>query len=396
MSVAKFLYVANSICAGLVLTGGGARAAYQVGVLRALADITRGESTPFRIVTGVSAGAINTYAVAAHADDFATAVESLSTTWRTLSPENVYRTDARSLFSIGARWIGELSGGGLLGAARSNHLLDTSPLRALLHKRLANARIQHHLATGRLRGVALTATNYETGTAITFYDGADDIEPWTRSSRIGRRESLTVDHVLASSAIPIFFPPVRIGSSFYGDGCIRLNAPISPAIHLGADRVLAVGIRYLRSGFQLSELNGSLKGDPLSLAEIGGVLLNAVFLDSLESDVERLERINATLSLISPEQRTRLSYPLRKIPILVMRPSRDLGRLAARQSRRFPRTLRYLLRGIGATGERGWDLLSYLAFEPTYVSLLMELGFYDTLTRRAEVEAFFEARALAA
>jgi NTE family protein len=256
--------------------------------------------------------------------------------------------------------------------------------------------VARHLASGQLRAVAVTATNYHTGSAVTFFDGAKDIEPWVRRGRLGRRERLSLDHVLASSAIPVFFPPVSVAGTFFGDGCVRLTAPLSPAIHLGAQRIVAIGIRYARSPMETTSLNLPVFQTPPTLSEIGGVLLNAVFLDSLDSDVERTERINATQALLTEDQRARSQQPLRQIPLLVLRPSRDLGRLAIEQYHRLPRTLRHLLAGIGATGERGWDLVSYLAFEPVYLETLMDLGYQDTYARRAEVETFFEADALAA
>jgi len=195
-------------------------------------------------------------------------------------------------------------------------------------------------------------------------------------------------HVLASAAIPIFFPPVRIKGVFYGDGCVRMNAPLSPAIHLGADRVLAIGVQNVPPVDLPPERARNVNREWLPPSEIAGVLLNAVFLDSLEADVERLERVNYTMQFIPPEQHGTNSQPLRAVPALVLRPSQDLGALAADQYDRFPRMLRYLLRGIGATGETGADLLSYLAFEPEYVNRLMDLGYADTMRRRLEIEAF--------
>jgi NTE family protein len=224
---------------------------------------------------------------------------------------------------------------------------------------------------------------------MSFFDGEPDIAPWLRSSRLGLREPLSVAHVMASSAIPMFFPPVSIDGAWFGDGCVRLSAPLSPAIHIGAQRLVAIGIRYARTPDETNALNRSGPRGRPTVSEISGVLLNAIFLDSLDSDVERMERINATLSLLSDEQYARMKHPLRSIPLLVLRPSRDLGSLAIEQYRRFPRTLRHLLRGIGASGESGWDLVSYLAFEPAYIERLMELGYDDTLSRRREVESFF-------
>ncbi len=371
---------------GLVLTGGGARAAYQVGALAALAELTR-EPTPFRVLTGVSAGAINSTTLAAYADDFVTGVTRLHETWTSLTPEKVYRTDPIALAMTGARWLRQLTGGARHGASM-NALLDTSPLASLLQARVPIGRIRAHVSSGVLTALAVTATSYRTGTAITFFEGAEGIEPWVRTGRIGTRAAITVDHVRASAAIPIFFPPVAIEGTDFGDGCVRLTAPLSPAIHLGADRLVAIGIRYMRSGFDTLTINQPSGEERARLADIGGVLLNAVFLDSLDADVERVDRINATLSLMSEEQHARHPQRLRQVPLLVLRPSRDLGRMASQQLGELPLTLRHLLKGVGASGERGWDLVSYLAFDPIYVKSLIELGYEDTRARRAEVEAF--------
>jgi NTE family protein len=373
---------------GLVLTGGGARAAYQVGALRAIAELRPG-STPFQVVAGTSAGAINSAAVAIHADDFQLGMSHLISTWRSLSPDQVYRTDIRSVASIGASWIRQLSAGGWLGPANVNALLDTTPLRGLLRRTLAMARIRDHVLAGRLIGAAVTATGYHSGTALTFYDGAPELAPWSRSARIGVRARLGVEHVLASSAIPIFFPPVTLSQGAFGDGCIRLSAPLSPAIHLGAQRILAIGVRYPRTPAEANAQAEPAAHAPTSIAQIVGVLLNAIFLDSLEADIERLERINATLALLSAEQRGRMTHPLRRIPLLVLRPSRDLGSLAVEEYHSLPITVRHLLKGIGATGESGWDLVSYLAFEQTYIERLLELGYRDTCARHADLAAFF-------
>lgn len=377
---------------GLVLTGGGARAAYQVGALRALGELYPGRS-PFQVVAGTSAGAINSSAVAIHADDFQQGMSLLTSTWKSLTPDQVYRTDIRSVASIGASWVRQLSSGGWLGSAKVNALLDTTPLRRLLRRTLAMPRIREHVLAGHLRGAAVTATGYQSGTALTFFEGAPEVEPWYRSTRVGVRSRLGVEHVLASSAIPIFFPPVTLRQGSFGDGCVRLSAPLSPAIHLGAERILAIGVRYCRTPEEARAETQAGSLGPTSIAQIAGVLLNAIFLDSLDADVERLERINATLALLHDEQRERMVHRLRRIPVLVIRPSRDLGSLAVEQYHSLPLTLRHLLKGIGATGESGWDLVSYLAFEQAYIERLMDLGYEDTYARRADVAAFFESGA---
>lgn len=375
---------------GLVLSGGGARAAYQVGAIRALADILGPGPCPFRVLAGLSAGAINGTAVAIGADDFPRTAERLACTWMSLSPDRVYRTDFPKLATLGLRWIKDIGSGGAIGRIRANHLLDTSPLRELLTREFDIDRLPEHFKTGLLRGVAVSATNYQTGTTITFYDGVPAIKPWVRPGRIALRERLRIDHVMASSAIPVFFPPIQIDGRFFGDGGIRMTTPTSPAIHIGAEKIVAIGVRYGRSQEQLVELNRVGRADTVAVSEIAGVLLNAVFLDALDNDVELLERINRTLAAISDEDRHRLAEPLRRIPCLALHPSQDLGHLASDQYNRFPAMLRYLLSGIGATGTSGWDLLSYLAFQPGYIGKLIELGYEDTVARRSEIEEFFD------
>ncbi len=373
---------------GLVLTGGGARAAYQVGVLRAIAEISQSKETPFNVISGVSAGAINAAYLMSRADQFQIATRGLWDLWTGLHSERVYRTDPASIASLGSKWLTTVGMGGLFSQKRANHLLSTEPLRELLGNELALEKIPEFIKKKTLRGVAFSATNYLTGTAITFFDGDASIANWVRSTRIGVRTNVTLDHVMASSAIPVFFPPARIEGALYGDGCIRLTSPVSPAIHLGADRILCIGIRYFRSEEQTVELNRSLKRDDLSIAEIGGVLLNAVFLDSLETDIERLERINRTLSLMTEEQKSKMASPLKSIPVMALRPSQDLGQLAQGTLKEFPGLIRFLLRGVGAKEDKGWDLVSYLAFEKAYTQQLAELGYTDTIRKKESVLEF--------
>jgi NTE family protein len=374
---------------GLVLTGGGARAAYQAGAIKALAELHGPGPTPFPVISGVSAGAVNGVSLAAGAEDFAHAAGRLAALWMDLTPDKVYRTDARRLLGVGSKWLRELGGGGLLGARDVNYLLDTSPLRDYLRRHLPVPRMRRHIRTGLLRGVAVSATNYFDATAVTFFDGHPEVQPWARATRIGVREHIKVDHVMASSAIPVIFPPVRLHGIHFGDGCVRLLSPLSPAIHLGATRLVAVGVRHQADGPRVPVRRTF---DALALSQIAGLLLNAVFLDSLEGDVERLERMNRTLAFVSAADRARLPESLRQIPILVLRPSRDLGELAHDQYRRFPGVMRYLLKGIGGSAEGGSDLLSYIAFEPVYVGRCLELGYQDTMSRRDEVEPFLAGK----
>ena len=369
---------------GLVLTGGGARAAYQVGALRALAELFGNGPLPFPVVCGVSAGAINGSSLAAEADDFPRAVKHLTDTWLSLTPEHVYRTDALSLVSIGSGWFRGLTAGGTQPPRRYNHLLDTSPLRELLGREIPFEAIRENVARGLVRGVAISATNYETGTSVTFFDGAPEMKPWARSRRMGVKTPITLDQVMASAAIPIFFPPVQVGGSWFGDGGVRLTAPMSPALHLGADRVLVIGIRHPRTAEETVVINEAAQRDDLPLSQILGVLMNAVFLDSLEPDIERVERVTEMLDTI---QRPADSH-LRPVHILLLQPSQDLAALASDQVMRFPRTLRFLLKGLGVSQKGGSDLLSYLAFEQQYIERLVTLGYDDTRARFEEIRGF--------
>lgn len=371
---------------GLVLTGGGARAAYQVGALKALAEILPGGPLPFDVVAGISAGAINGVAMACNAHSFVGGAGALHQTWADLTPDRIFRTGALKLAATSGRWMRDLGGGGLLGGNSINYLLDPSPLRRLLTEVLPLARLRRHLRAGRLSGVAVSATSYTTGAGVTWYEGNERIRPWQRATREGLRSRLTVDHVMASAAIPIFFPPVKVGEGYFGDGCVRQVYPMSPAIHMGAERILAISVRYLRPTPGSSAMPA---GEQPTLSQIAGVLLNAVFLDSLDIDLERLERINRTLAHVSDEAAAARELELRPVPVLSLHPSQDLGRLAGDEYHRFPAMLRYMLKGIGVTKDSGFDLLSYLAFEPVYVARVMELGYTDTLSRRDEVEAFF-------
>ena len=381
---------------GLVLTGGGARAAYQAGVLEGIAEILREttvqrqplEGSPFNVVAGISAGAINGVYLATRSSQFGAATQELGMLWRDLRPELVLRTDLRSLGVLGSRWVRDLSLGGMLGRTRSTHLLNTAPLQEFLLERMHFDQIQANLDAGFLRGVAVSATNYHTGTAITFYEGLDELEPWARSGRLGQAARLNLSHVLASSAIPLLFQPVRIGEAYYGDGGIRLGNPLSPAIHLGARRLLAIGIRYQRPAAQTRALNHvDLPLREITLADIAGVMLNAAFMDSLDSDIERLERINEALAAMTPEVAKR--QRVKSIPLLHILPSRDLGTLASTEFHKLPRMLRYLLRGIGASDLQGWDFLSYMAFDRAYTERLLELGYLDARSRRDDLLSFF-------
>lgn len=368
---------------GLVLTGGGARGAYQVGVLRWIARNYPDIHVP--ILTGVSAGAVNTAKIAAHPGTFRQAVEELDHLWRELTLDHVFRSDMGTLGGTAARMGLRLLAGGLVKPRSMQALLDTQPLRELLHETLATVHgeitgIDYNLERGRLSAVAIITTSYTTGQTVVWLKGKA-IQPWTRPQRRTEVGPITVEHIMASAALPIFFPAVRIGNEWFGDGGIRLAAPLSPALHLGADRILAVSTRYERS--QRESNVAEVVGYPPP-AQVLGVLLNAVFLDLVDQDSWRLESMNRLLEKLPPEKR----IGMRPIRFINVRPSRDLGELAAGYERRLPRSFRFLTRGLGTREQKSPDVLSMLMFDPEYLGKLIDMGDADAERRGEELHRF--------
>lgn len=384
---------------GLVLTGGGARAAYQVGVLKAIAQIRRGcleaaSPNPFPVITGTSAGAINACAMACRADDFDGAVDVLYEVWENFRAEQVYRSDSIGVIRTGAHWLTMLSLGWVVARwrrARPRSLLDNTPLEALLERLVSTERLHEVMRGGHLLGLAVTASSYGSGLHVTFYDAVHDVVPWARSQRIAVRDAIGVRHLLASSAIPFVFPAVSLDingrTEYCGDGSMRQAAPISAAVHLGAERILVVGAGRMHE--PPGERAGS--SEYPNLAQIAGHALSSIFLDALAVDVERLQRINSTLKLLTAQQRAATS--LRPIEVLVIAPSQRLDDIAAKHLGELPLPVRAMLRGIGVQGQgddaRGAALASYLLFEAPYTRELMALGVTDTMHRRDDVLRFF-------
>lgn len=379
----------------LFLAGGGARAAYQVGVLQAILSLLSeygwpARQNPFEIICGTSAGAINATALACRADHFEESVTHLLGIWRDLEVEQVYRADSIGVLRSGARWLSLLSFGWLLRkwhAQPPNSLLDNSPLVGLLHKMLDLPRLDQALNSGVLDALAVSASSYTGGNHVTFYQSARAIPSWRRAQRMSVQQQIGVDHLLASAAIPLIFPAVPLYCNdrceYFGDGSIREVAPVSPAIHLGATKILVIGSGHV-GGPQRNFAEYS--GYP-SLAQIAGHAMSSIFLDGLSVDLERIMRINATLSLLTAEQR--LHTPLRHVNLLAITPSVPLDSLASRHVGSLPLPIRTLLSTIGATERRGGALASYLLFEASYTRSLIELGQIDTLSRRDEVLRFF-------
>ena len=368
----------------LVLSGGGARAAYQAGFLRHLA-CQFPELAP-AILTGVSAGAVNAAFLAAHEGRFCDRVQRLSELWAGLRTGHVFSAGTSSVVRTTLRWGLRLMSGGHPSPA-TRGLVDTQPLRSLLTDVLhANGGglggIQRNLERGALKAVALTATSYSTGQSVTWVQGRQ-IETWERAHRRAVMDDLTVEHVMASSALPLFFPAVAVNGAWYGDGGIRLTAPLSPAVHLGADRILAISTRYART---VEEADRPVVDGYPPPAQVAGVLLNAIFLDLLDGDALRLDRINSLVEQVPPERRG----PMRHVDLLVLRPSGDLGQLANQFETQLPSALRFMTRGLGTKETRSNDLLSLIMFQPDYVHHLLDLGERDAKARARDIAAFLK------
>jgi len=374
---------------GLILSGGGARAAYQVGVLQGIADaLPNGAPNPFPIVCGTSAGAIDAVGLAARACDFRGAIAHMLRIWGQLHVGKIYRAGFFDILRTVAHWLLSLLHS---RPANSVSLLDNEPLARLISQCVDFSGIEKAVAAGSLDAVCITASGYASGQAVSFFQGKPELDAWCRARRFGARTQLAPAHVLASTAIPFLFCPIRIGDEYFGDGSMRQLAPFSPALHLGAERVLAITVGRSVPDTSISASRGA-RLPPL--AQIAGFMLDSVFLDAIEMDLERIERINNTVSHVIGHISDGHGAALRRIETLVLAPSEDISAIAMRHAEALPKSLRMLMRCLGGKGNGGANLLSYLLFEKPFVRELIELGRRDAQTRIEEILRFLDCESM--
>jgi NTE family protein len=381
---------------GLVMTGGGARGAYQAGVLKRIGEMKRvqAQGNPFPLIQGASAGAINGCALAVGCDDFALTTQVLARLWSSLKPSDIFRCDVLAQTHNSLTWILDLSFGGVLGGGNAHSLLDATPLSKYLRKHLDCGRIQENINGGHLYALAISATNYNSGKNYLFIEGAKGHPMWNRSRRVTLATRISVEHICASAAIPLVFAPVRLktarGTAFFGDGCVRLQQPLSPVIRLGAQSILAIGVRCEKLEHQEEALD---QKDP-SLAQVMGVLFNVMFLDHLATDIEHLERLNQLLRGARIDQSgLEACEKMRPLKSLLITPSIDLSHVAEQHQRDMPYLIKYFLNSLGRDAASCADLMSYLLFTTKYTRALVEIGYDDAGKRIDEIEDFLYSSA---
>lgn len=376
-------------CTGLILTGGGARAAYQVGVLKAIAEfLPRRSHIPFQIVCGTSAGALNAATLAINAKNFSMGVQYLVNTWKNFHASQIYRTDVLGVFNNTALWIAGVALK-LLGINKLNQtsLLDNSPLIEFLEQTLPCENIQESIDAGVLRALSITASGYGSGQSVTFYQGVKELVPWRRNGRMGVPTQIETKHLLASASLPFLFKPTLINREYFGDGSMRQISPIGSALHLGATRILVIGVTAIE---YIDQSQRSDIHEYPTLAQIAGHALNSIFLDHMEVDLERVKKINDLVAIMPAEMRE--STNLKHVEVMVISPSQPIDKIAERYVKELPWTIRLLLRLVGARHHSGVTLVSYLLSEKKFCRALIDLGYQDALNRRDEIMKFLEVQ----
>ena len=371
---------------GLILPGGGARNAYQVGVLKAVEELLAEKSaSPFPVVTGTSAGSLNAGLIASRSANFSDGLQRLLGMWENLQMEMVVRTDSKTATKTGARWIWSFASGGA-GNSQPDSLLDNTPLRALIENHINLARMRQCVQSGHLEALGITASSYGRGASLTYFEGKEGLQPWERTRRFGVPARLRVDHFMASIAIPVVFPAVQIGNEYHGDGSMRESAPLSPALHLGANKLLIISVRNPQTEYNQTD---QVPRYP-NLGFVAGYMFDTLFMDRLDSDIERLKRINFALSQTKQSTFKHDDSLLRPVEFLVISPSVDIREIVAKHVRRFPRSMRILLSGLGAMTKEGRPLTSYLLFDSNFARDLIELGYKDGVAQRAKLQELLE------
>ena len=377
----------NTSSIALVLSGGGARGAYQVGVIQALGSLFEewGIENPFPIYSGVSAGAINASFMASQAENFSLGAKQLVDLWSQISSDQIFRTDALSLGKIGFQWAQELSIGSLTGTTPGKALLDTSPLRKLIENKLELHKISRNIEMKKLKALAITALDYRDSTAVTFLESSQEFKHWVKPRKVSEEARITVDHIMASSAIPLLFPPILASGRYFGDGCVRNTHPCSPAIYMGAQKLVIVGVRS--QNITAYDAHALFEKKPPSTARVMNVLLNSVLLDGVDLDVERIKKVNEMVQWIPEDQTDKVPY--KAVEYVWISPSRDIGALASEKSRSLPKLIRFLIKNLGSIEEAS-EIISYLLFEKVFTTELIEMGFEDGMKAKENLKRMFQ------